>query len=104
MPPVSFKAANQAALGQLADLLQSWLPGGRFEGNEYVALNPTRNDRHLGSFKINVRTGKWADFATGDKGGDIVSLLAYLQGSSQIEGAQKLSEILGSRHGDSVQE
>ena len=44
----------------------------------YVALNPTRNDRRPGSFKINIRTGRWCDFATGDRGGDPVSLVAYL--------------------------
>ena len=46
------------------------------EGHEYVARNPTRADRRPGSFKINLRTGRWADFATGDKGGDPVSLAA----------------------------
>jgi hypothetical protein len=44
----------------------------------YVALNPTRNDRRPGSFKINIRMGRWCDFAAGDQGGDPVSLVAYL--------------------------
>jgi hypothetical protein len=35
-------------------------------------------DQNPGSFSINVRTGRWADFATGDKGGDVISLAAYL--------------------------
>ena len=43
-------------------------------------MNPTRPDRRAGSFKVNLRTGRWADFATGDKGGDAVSLAAYLSG------------------------
>ena len=30
---------------------------------EYVALNPTRADKRAGSFKINLQTGRWADFA-----------------------------------------
>ena len=42
--------------------------------SEWVALNPRRCDRNLGSFKVNRFDGKWRDFATGDKGGDPVSL------------------------------
>jgi hypothetical protein len=62
-----------------------------------VALNPRRHDRRLGSFSINVRTGKWADFATGDKGRDVVSLGAYLFAISQLESARALVTILGAR-------
>ena len=39
-----------------------------------------RSDRRPGSFSVNTRTGRWADFATGDRGGDVVSLAAYLHG------------------------
>jgi hypothetical protein len=49
----------------------------------------------LGSFKINLRTGQWADFATGDKGGDVISLAAYLHGLTQAAAAGKISEMLG---------
>jgi len=75
-------------------LLARWLPGGRVQGREYVALNPTRNDQHAGSFRINLDSGKWADFATGDRGGDVVSLAAYLGGLSQVEAARRLANTL----------
>lgn len=65
--------------------LRAWLPNGRREDNEYTALNPTRNDKNLGSFKISLKSGKWIDFATGDKGGDIISLYAYVNGITQSE-------------------
>jgi hypothetical protein len=42
-----------------------------------------------------MRTGRWADFATGDKGGDIVSLAAYLFGLSQSEAARQVAQMLG---------
>ena len=93
-----FDAINRAALTVLPALLLRWLPGGRTEGAEYVARNPTRHDRRLGSFKINLRTGRWADFATGDKGGDVVSLIAYLTGTGQGEAARRLATMLGKRH------
>jgi hypothetical protein len=93
--PVDFDRINRCALRVLPALLERWLPGGRREGCEYVALNPTRLDRHAGSFRINVRTGRWADFATGDRGGDVVSLAAYLSHLKQAEAAEKLAHMLG---------
>jgi hypothetical protein len=92
---VDFAAVNAAALPMLPTLLRRWLPEGRLEGDDWVALNPTRADRHLGSFRINVRTGRWSDFATGDKGGDPVSLAAYLAGIRQAEAAVRLAEMMG---------
>ena len=66
------------------------LPTGRIERNELVALNPTRDDKTLGSFRVNLINGKWIDYATSDKGGDIVSLCAYLNRTSQYKAAQYL--------------
>jgi hypothetical protein len=86
-----------AALTQLPTLCQRWLPDGRQQGAEWVARNPRRFDRTPGSFKVNLRTGRWADFATGDKGGDVVSLLAYLRGLSQVEAGRLLAQELGVR-------
>lgn len=71
--------------------LQHWLPDGKVEQHEYVATNPTRNDKKKGSFKINLRNGKWSDFASGDKGGDLISLYAYLKGCDNGEAYRELS-------------
>ena len=62
---------------------------------KFVALNPQRGDRHLGSFKINLKTGVWADFASGDKGSDPVSLVAFIEDCRQGEAALKLARMLG---------
>lgn len=59
-------------------LLQQWLPGGVIRGGRYHVLNPRRSDKALGSFSIDLKTGRWADFATGDKGGDLIALYAYI--------------------------
>ena len=93
--PVDFAAVNRAALGRLPDILARWLPGGRIEGREYVVRNPKRRNQRPGSFKINIDTGRWADFATGDRGGDPISLAAYLAGCSQIDAARQLAVMLG---------
>ncbi len=95
---INFKNINHAALSVLPGLLKTWLPDGQLVRGEWVARNPTRVDRTPGSFLINTHSGKWADFATGDRGGDVVSLLAYLEGISQVEAAVKLSWILGAHH------
>lgn len=95
---LDFRAINSAALGVLPSLLHRWLPDGRTQGGEYVARNPRRNDRHPGSFRINLQTGRWADFATGDKGGDVISLAAYLADLSQGEAARRLAVMLGIHH------
>jgi hypothetical protein len=90
-----FKAVNQATMAALPGLLRRWLPYGRIEGSEYVARNPRRSDQHYGSFKINLRTGRWADFACDAQGGDPVSLAAYLSDLSQTRAALRLSTLLG---------
>src|SRR5215213_1782558 len=84
---IDFKAISQAALPLIIPMLRRWLPDGSLNGSEYVARNPTRSDRNAGSFKNNISTGQWADFATGDQGGDLVSLGAYLDGCTQSEAA-----------------
>jgi putative DNA primase/helicase len=87
---IDFTSLNNSLLCRVDSLLPAWLPCGRREGQEYIALNPTRHDTTLGSFRINLVTGQWQDFATGDKGGDIVSLYAYLNGVSQYQAAMEL--------------
>jgi hypothetical protein len=94
----SFAEINALALSALPALLQRWLPEGALRGQEFTARNPRRSDRSAGSFSVNIRTGQWADFATGDKGGDVVSLAAYLFDLSQGEAKQRLAEMLGLRH------
>ncbi len=52
---------------------------GERQGNEFVALNPTRHDRSLGSFRVTLtgsKAGVWIDHATGEAG-DALSLVAY---------------------------
>jgi hypothetical protein len=89
-----FNFVRRLALPALQEVVPRWLPNGRREGNEWVALNPRRDDQSFGSFKVNLRTGRWGDFATGDKGGDAISLLAYLRGVSQADAARLLAQEL----------
>ena len=90
-----FKAIGSDALTRSQSLVTQLLPNGRLEGREWTALNPTRNDRRLGSFRVNLDTGHWADFATGHKGGDLISLVAYVNSTSQGDAARWIKDQLG---------
>lgn len=92
---LDFKAVSAAALNQIESLLVSWLPDGKRAGHEYIARNPTRGDAKPGSFAINLNNCKWSDFATGDKGGDAISLYAYLHGIRQMEAAKEVAAQIG---------
>jgi len=92
---IDFERVNRAALARAVAVVRGLLPEGRLEGHEYVARNPLRPDKRLGSFKVNITNGRWADFATGDGGGDLVSLAAFVAGLPQREAAIRLAESMG---------
>jgi hypothetical protein len=92
---IAFRRIAEAALARADAVARRWLPDGRRDGAEFVSRNPTRADRKRGSFKLNLRTGKWGDFATGDRGGDLVSLAAYLFKLSQADAALRVAEMIG---------
>jgi uncharacterized protein (DUF927 family) len=92
---LNFETIKSAALASIDSVLARWVPNGKRQGKEYVALNPNRSDAKPGSFSINTATGAWADFATGDRGGDVVSLVAFIENCSQVDAARQLSEFLG---------
>lgn len=86
--PFDFSDLNNRLLGQCPDLLRLWLPGGAKRGREYVCAGL---QGHRGeSCSINMQTGAWADFATGAKGGDLVSLYAAINNLTQGNAYLKL--------------
>ncbi|WP_456620626.1 MULTISPECIES: DUF927 domain-containing protein [unclassified Bradyrhizobium] len=91
---VDFSAVSSAALSALEVIVPKLLPGGYRSAGEWVSRNPTRADGRPGSFKVNMKTGVWSDFATGDKGGDAIDLVAYLEGKSKLDAARDLQSLL----------
>jgi putative DNA primase/helicase len=71
------------------------LAGGKWQAREYLPLNPKRSDHAAGSFSINADTGAWGDFATGERGRDLVSLAAYLLDEKNGEAARSLADHFG---------
>ena len=90
---IDFDDINKTALGRWPYLLPNILPGGKFQGSEYVCGDLSGGVGE--SFSANIATGKWSDFATGEKGGDPVSLVAAIKGISQGEAARLLADMLG---------
>lgn len=90
-----FERCKQAALNVVEGVLAHWLPGGKVQKREYVVKNPARDDRHAGSFSVNLDHGGWFDFATKDKGGDLIALVAYLERCEQLDALKRLEDFLG---------
>lgn len=99
---LDFARVAAAALAAAESLVAQWLPEGHREGGEWKARNPTRADARIGSFSVNLATGAWADFATDDRGGDLVALYAYLNRLTQGAAAKALAAQCGIRGADSA--
>jgi len=89
-----FERAKKIGLRHIKD----WLPFGKTEGREWFVLNPMRADKTIGSFSINLDTGAFLDRASQDKGGDSISLYAFLNNLRQGEAAKKILENYDSEY------
>jgi len=96
---VDFDAVSRAARGSIEHIVRHLLPDARRQGHELVAVNPTRADNRPGSFKINAATGVWSDFATNEKGGDMIDLWAYIRSVPKLDATRKLGDFLGMQRG-----
>ncbi len=92
---INFRRVADEAAANAESIVFRWLPDGRREAGEWTARNPKRADKRPGSFKINLRSGKWGDFASGDTGGDLIALAAWLFDLKQDEAARRVAEMLG---------
>jgi len=92
---IAFRRIAEASLSASTELVARWLPDGRREGAEWCATNPVRSDNRRGSFKVNLKTGLWSDFAVDVSGGDLISLAAYLFNLKQGQAAVKIAGALG---------
>lgn len=77
----SLDTLESMLLQRIDTLARELAPDGQKRSHEWVARNPNRADNSLGSFSINLQTGKWSDFAADDKSSrtwPCLSLVAYL--------------------------
>lgn len=88
------KAALQS---RILDLVRVLGIDGSRAGAYWIGRNPTRDDRHAGSFWVltkGVATGGWKDEATGEKG-DVFSLIGYCKGLEFRDAVAFARDFLG---------
>lgn len=85
-----FKALARQLLNESRDYLPRWFPFGKAVGREFCVGNLAGEPGD--SLKINMNTGKWADFASGDSGLDLISLFAAIRGIKNGEAFTELTE------------
>ena len=85
---MDFRGLADRLLADADRLLAQWLPNGRRQGTEYKAGSVAGEAG--GSLSINLRTGRWADFASGERGGDLIDLYAAIHGLELGEAYREL--------------
>lgn len=86
---INFEAINQSLLSQAGSILYQWLPGGVIHGNEFKCGDLSGSAGE--SLSINIKTGVWKDFATDEKGADLIDLYAAIKGLKLGDAARELS-------------
>ena len=89
LPPINFTALADALLRDADNLVPRWLPGGERRGHEYVCGSLAGGKGS--SCSVNLVSGKWADFASDEKGNDLLSLYAAIHGLSQGKAAAEVA-------------
>lgn len=92
---ISFAGIKQRYSENPLPILRELVGAGEIQGSDYVALNPRRNDKHRGSFRVDIATGRFYDFATGDRGGSVIDLAMFVYNCGIIEAATKLGNFWG---------
>jgi len=93
---LDFAAIASRAADSVESVCKHWLPNGKRAGHEWEIGDRFGNAGQ--SLKVHLsgtKAGQWADFAAGDTGGDLVALVAYVEGVSQGEAAKRLAVFLG---------
>jgi putative DNA primase/helicase len=90
---LDFKEVAAAALEMAPTLLPEWV-GGQRRGREWVAER--KSNGGLGdSVSINLDTGRWSAFASGDTGGDMVSYYAWIHHIDQLPALKEVAAACG---------
>ena len=74
---------------RIRDVIPSLVPGGKLVGKEYECASIYGGPGK--SFRINMETGLWADFAKDQAGGDIIALYAEIHGVTQGQAYEHLA-------------
>jgi len=87
---LDFSALAQRLLISADTLVPQWLAGGRRRGHEWVCGDLAGGEGD--SCSVNLLSGRWADFATSERGGDLISLYAAIHELSMAEAYRELDD------------
>ena len=90
---MDFRGLADRLLADADRLLAQWLPAGRRQGHEFKCGSVAGEAGD--SLSINIRTGRWADFATGERGGDLIDLYAAIHDMELGEAYRELDGAPG---------
>lgn len=93
LPPINFRALADALLANAEVLVPMWLPGGHRSGPEWVCGSLAGGGGR--SCSVNLRDGRWADFSSDERGGDLLSLYAAIHGLSMAKAAVQVAREQG---------
>lgn len=93
LPPIKFNELADALLARAESIVPAWLPGGVRRGPEWVCGSLAGEPGT--SCCVNVVTGQWADFASDEKGGDLISLYAAIHNLSMGKAALQVARDEG---------
>lgn len=86
---MNFTSVASRLLANAQSLLSEWFPEGTLSGHEFRVGDLQGS---LGkSLSVNIMTGAWSDFATGQAGGDLISLYAAIYSIKQSEAVKRLT-------------
>lgn len=91
LPFAAIKAASPSFVDAFC---QRYLPGAKKTGQWWKARVPWREDK-TPSLGVHA-SGRWKDFSRGDRG-DLVDLLARIDGCALPEAAKRLAAMMGIR-------
>ena len=89
---MDFKELHQATLPKLEQILKTIYPAGKTVGREFK-IGSVRGEEGQ-SLSVNLDTGVWMDFNTGQTGGDLACLLAVRLDFSMTDAAMLVQTLL----------
>ncbi len=86
---MDFHSLSSELLARSESLCAEWFPAGKRIANEFVVGDLAGSPGE--SLSINLKTGVWKDFASGETGGDLIALYAAMHSIEQGEAFKRLT-------------
>lgn len=93
LPPLNYAALAAELLPRAEELVTAWLPGGKRVGHEWQCGSLAGGKGS--SCSVNLVNGAWADFASDEKGNDLLSLYAAIHGLKMAKACVELARAEG---------